>query len=92
MERTIVPVQPFKLFTYLNSLMLLLGMVKSRINRVLFGKDVSVGMYVPEADMSLVSRSKIFFLSNVMVSSLTGSGRVNLSNWRLSFIDNTFRE
>jgi len=67
-------------------------MVRSIINRVLFGKDVSVGMYVPEADMSLVSRSKIFFLSNVMVSSLTGSERVNLSNWRLSFIDNTFRE
>jgi len=79
-ERTIVPVQPFKLFTYLNSLMLSLGMVKSIINRVPFGKDVSVGMYVPEADISLVSRSKTFFLLNVMVSNLAGSGRVNLSN------------
>ena len=84
--------EPLKLFTYLNSLMLALGMVRSIINRVPFGKDVSVLMNVPEADMSLVSRSKTFFLPNPIVSSLTGSGRVNLSNLRLSFIDNTFRE
>ena len=55
-------------------------MVKSIINRVPFGKDVSIGMYVPEADISLVSRSKTFFLPNVMVSNLAGSGSVNLSN------------
>ena len=60
--------------------MLSLGMVKSRINRVPSGKDVSVLMNVPEADMSLVTRSKTSFLPVVMVSSLTGSGRVNLSN------------
>jgi hypothetical protein len=60
--------------------MLSLGMVKSMINPVPFGKDVSVLMNVPEADISLVSRSKILFLSNVMASSLIGSGKVNLSN------------
>lgn len=54
-------------------------MVKSRINRVPSGKDLSVVMNIPEADMSLVSRSKTSFLPNVMVSILTGSGIVNLS-------------
>jgi hypothetical protein len=57
---------------------LLLGKVKSRINRVPSGKDVSVGMNVPEADMSLVTRSKTFFPFVVMVSSLTGNGKENL--------------
>jgi len=54
-------------------------MVKSRINRVPSGKDVSVVMNVPEADMSLVSKSITFFLLDVMASILTGSGNVNLS-------------
>jgi len=54
-------------------------MVKSRINRVPSGKDVSVVMHVPEADMSLVTRSKTFFLPDVMASILTGSGNVTLS-------------
>ena len=89
-ERTMLPVQPFKLFTPLNFLMLSLGMVKSRINRVPSGKDLSVVMNIPEADISLVSKSKTSFLPNVMVSSLTGSGIVNLSYWRFSFIDNAF--
>jgi len=74
-----LPVQPLKLFTSLSPLMLSLGMVKSRINRVPSGKDVSIVMNVPEADMSLVSRSKTFFLPDVMASILTGSGSVNLS-------------
>jgi len=74
-----LPLQPFKLFMSLSSLMLSLGMVKSRINRVPSGKDVSVVMNVPEADRSLVSRSTTFFLPDVMASSLTGSGNVNLS-------------
>ncbi len=74
-----LPVQPFKLFTYLNSSMLSLGMVKSRINRVPSGKDVNVLMNVPEADMSLVSRSNTLFLPVVIGSSFTGSGRINLS-------------
>jgi hypothetical protein len=57
---------------------LLLGKVKSRIKRVPSGKDVSVGMNVPEADMSLVTRSKTFFPFVVMVSILTGNGKENL--------------
>lgn len=74
-----LPVQPFKLFTSLSPLMLSLGMVKSRINRVPSGKDVSIVKNVPEADMSLVSRSITFFLPDLMASTLTGSGSVNLS-------------
>jgi hypothetical protein len=54
-------------------------MVKSRINRVPYGKDVSVIMSVPEADMSLVIRFKIFCLPVIMVLSLTGIGKENLS-------------
>jgi hypothetical protein len=54
-------------------------MLKSRINCVPSGKDVSVGMNVPEADIFLVSRSKTSFLLNVMVSSLTWIGIVSLS-------------
>ena len=50
-------------------------MVKSKINRVPSGKDVRVVMNVPEADMSLVTRSKTYFLSVVMVLGLTGSGK-----------------
>lgn len=89
-ERTILPVKPFNLFTSLSFLMLSVGMVKSRINRVPSGKDVNVVMNVPEAEMSLVTRSKTFFLPVVMALSLTGSGKGNLSYWRLSFIDNAF--
>ena len=74
-----LPVKPFKLFMSLNSLMLLVGRMKSRINRVPCGKDVNVGRNVPEADISLVSRSKTFILLVVMASILTGSGNVNLS-------------
>jgi len=77
-ERTMVPVQPFKLFTYLNSSMLSLGMVKSRTNLVSLEKDVKVLINVPEVDMSLVSRSNTLFLP-VVGSILTGSGRINLS-------------
>jgi hypothetical protein len=36
-------------------------------------------MNVPEADMSLVSRSNALFPPVVIGSSLTGSGRINLS-------------
>ena len=52
--------------------MLSLGRVKSKINLVLCGKDVSVAINVPETDMSLVARSKTFFLPVIMVSILTG--------------------
>jgi len=55
------------------------GMVKSRINRVSSGKDVSVVMNVPETDRSLVLRSKTVFLPVVIALSLTGSGKENLS-------------
>ena len=58
--------------------MLLLGMVKSIINRVSSGKDVKVLMNVPEADMSLVSRFNTLFVP-VVASILTGSGMLNLS-------------
>jgi hypothetical protein len=74
----------------LRFLRLLVGIVKSRINRVPSGKDVSVGMNVPEADKSLVLRSKTFVLSNPMVFNLTGRGNINLSYWRLSFIGTPF--
>jgi hypothetical protein len=60
-------------------LKLLFGIVKSRINLVPSEKDVSAGMNVPEADKSLVLRSKTFFLLNSMVSILTGIGNINLS-------------
>jgi hypothetical protein len=63
----------------LSFLILSLGMVKSRINRVPSGKDVKVQMNAPEVDISLVSRSTTFFLPDVMASILTGSGSVNLS-------------
>jgi len=59
--------------------MLLLGMVKSIMNRVPLGKDVKVLMNVPEADMSLVARSTTCFLPDFIASILTGSGNVNLS-------------
>ena len=64
-ERTKLPIHPFNLFTSL-SVWLLLGKVKSRINRVPSGKDVSVGINVPEADISLVTRSKTFFRENAV--------------------------
>jgi len=51
------------------------GEVKYRINFVPSGKDVGVGMNVPEAEISLVTRSKTFFPFVVKVSSLTGSGK-----------------
>ena len=73
-----LPVQPFKLSMSLNSLMLSLGMVKSRTNLVSLEKDVRVLINVPEVDMSLVSRSNTLFLP-VVSSILTGSGRINLS-------------
>jgi methyl coenzyme M reductase subunit C-like uncharacterized protein (methanogenesis marker protein 7) len=57
---------------------LLTGRVKFRISRVPSGNDVSVGMNVPEADISLVTRSNASVLSNVRVSILTGSEIVNL--------------
>jgi hypothetical protein len=53
--------------------------VKSKINLVLSGKDVSVAINVPETDMSLVARSKTFFLPVFMVSILTGNANINLS-------------
>jgi hypothetical protein len=49
-----------------------LGRVKSIVNRVPSGKDVSVGMNVPEYDISLVVRSKtIILLPAFMALSLT---------------------
>jgi hypothetical protein len=74
----------------LRLLMLLVGIVKSKINLVPSGNDVSVGTNVPEADKSLVLRSKTFVLSNPMVFSLTGRENINLSYWRLSFIGTPF--
>lgn len=47
-------------------------MVKSKINLVLSGKDVGVVINVPETDMSLVTRSKTFFLPVIMISILRG--------------------
>jgi hypothetical protein len=49
-----LPVYPFNLLTPLSFSIMSLGMAKSRINRVPFGKDVSVVMKVPEAETSLV--------------------------------------
>jgi hypothetical protein len=73
------PLKHFKLFMPLWFLRLLFEIVKSRINRVPSEKEVGVGMNVPEADKSLVLRSKTFFLPNSMVSILTGTGNINLS-------------
>jgi hypothetical protein len=81
-----LPLNPLKLFMPLRFLMLLVGIVKSKINRVPSGKEVSVGMNAPEADKSLVLRSKTFVHSDPMGFSLTGRGNINLSNWRLFFI------
>ena len=75
------PLKPFKL---------LVGIVKSRINRVPSGKEVSVRMNSPEADKSLVLRSKTFVHSDPMGFSLTGRGNTNLSYWRLFFIGTLF--
>ena len=66
--------------------MLLVEIVKSRINRVPSGREVSVGMNVPEPDKSLILRSKTFVHSDPMGFSLTGRGNTNLSYWRLFFI------
>jgi len=62
------PLHSIKLFMSLSFLILSLGMVKSRTNRVPSGKDVKVQMNAPEVDISLVSRSTTFFLPDVMAS------------------------
>jgi hypothetical protein len=74
----------------LRLLMLLVGIVKSKINRAPSGNDISTVTNVPEADKSLVLKSKTFVLSNPMVFSLTGRENINLSYWRLSFIGTLF--
>ena len=70
--------------------MLLVEIVKSKINRVPSGREVSVGMNVPEPDKSLVLRSKSFVHSDPMGFSLAGRGDINLSYWRLFFIGTPF--
>ncbi|HSQ83124.1 MAG TPA: hypothetical protein VLM43_00250 [Desulfobacterales bacterium] len=84
------PLKPFKFFMPLRVLKLLVGIVKSRINCVPSGKEVSVGMNAPEADKSLVLRSKTFVHSDPMGFSLTGRGNTNLSYGRLFFIGTPF--
>jgi hypothetical protein len=66
--------------------MLLVEIVKSRINRVPSGREVSVGMNVPEPDKSLILRSKTFVHSDTMGFSLEGRGNTNLSYWRLFLV------
>ena len=70
--------------------MLLVEIVKSRINRVPSGREVSEGMNVPEPDKSLMLRSKTFVHSDTMGFSLAGRGNTNLSYWRLFFIGTPF--
>lgn len=69
---------------------LFLGKVNSKINFVPSGKDVGVGMNVPEADISFVTRLKSFFPFVDTVSSFTGNGKDNLWYRRLSSIGDTF--
>ena len=49
------------------------------LNRVPSGKDVSVVINVPEAEMSLVTRSKTSFRPAVMDSRLKGNRKISLS-------------
>jgi hypothetical protein len=74
----------------LRLLILLVEIVKSRINRVPSGREVSAGMNVPEPDKSLMLRSKTFVHSDTMGFSLAGRGNTNLSYWRLFFIGTPF--
>ena len=73
------PLKPFKLFMPLRLLMLLVEIVKSKINRVPQEMTLVQERMHRKADKSLVLRSKTFVHSDPMGFSLTGRGNTNIS-------------
>jgi len=73
-----------------SSLILLLGMVKSILNRVPSENFSVVSINAPAEDMSLVLNLKICFLLESFVSILASSESGNLSTFRRSFMAKAF--